>query len=156
LGDAANARGAALTDQDVEPVTWMVYQAGLKVTARDYVRAVNAFHQFGAQMAKFQENYDVILSPTLAKPPVAMDILNLSPANPANYSKDVGEFSPYTALYNMTGQPSMSVPLHWTAEGLPVGVMFTARFGDEATLFRLAGQLEKAKPWEQRKPTLPR
>jgi amidase/6-aminohexanoate-cyclic-dimer hydrolase len=154
LEDAANARGAALTEKDVETVTWMIYQAGLKVTARDYVRAVNAFHQFGAQMAKFQEGYDVVLSPTLAKPPVGMNILNLSPANPANYSKDVGEFSPYTALYNMTGQPSMSVPLHWTADGLPVGVMFTARYGDEATLFRLAAQLEQAQPWAQRKPAL--
>ena len=154
LEDAANARGAALTDQDVEPVTWLVYQAGLKITARDYQRSINAFHQFGFQMAKFHESYDVILSPTLAQPPVGMDILNLSPANPLNYAKDVGEFSPYTALYNMTGQPSMSVPLHWTPDNLPVGVMFTARYADEATLFRLAAQLEKAQPWAQRKPAM--
>jgi Asp-tRNA(Asn)/Glu-tRNA(Gln) amidotransferase A subunit family amidase len=62
------------------------------------------------------------------------------------WSKEVMEFSPYTALYNATGQPSMSVPLHWTADVLPVGVMFSARFGEDATLFRLAAQLEKAQP----------
>jgi amidase len=59
---------------------------------------------------------------------------------------------PFTPLQNATGQPSISLPLHWTADGLPVGVMFTGRFGDEATLFRLAGQLEKARPWIDRKP----
>jgi amidase len=62
--------------------------------------------------------------------------------------------SVYTQLFNVTGQPSMSVPLHWSADGLPVGVMFSARFGDEATLFRLAAQLERASPWFDRLPTL--
>jgi Asp-tRNA(Asn)/Glu-tRNA(Gln) amidotransferase A subunit family amidase len=64
------------------------------------------------------------------------------------------EFSPYTALYNMTGQPSVSVPLHWTPDGLPVGVLFSARFGEDATLFRLAAQLEATQPWASRKPKL--
>jgi Asp-tRNA(Asn)/Glu-tRNA(Gln) amidotransferase A subunit family amidase len=59
-------------------------------------------------------------------------------------------FIPYTGLYNITGQPSMSVPLSWTAAGLPIGTMFSARFGDEATLFRLAAQLEEARPWKDR------
>ena len=101
-------------------------------------------------MAKWQEKYDVILSPTLAKPPVKLGLLSLD--DPARYGKEISEFSPYTSLYNVTGQPSMSVPLHWTLDGLPVGVMFSARFGDEATLFRLAAQLEKAKPWAHRRP----
>jgi amidase len=69
-------------------------------------------------------------------------------------SKEVLEFSSYTALYNATGHPSMSVPLHWTSDGLPVGVMFSARFGEDTTLFRLAAQLEKAQPWDKRRPQL--
>jgi amidase/6-aminohexanoate-cyclic-dimer hydrolase len=70
------------------------------------------------------------------------------------FMKEITEFSPFTALYNVTGQPSMSAPLHWTPDGLPVGVMFSARFGDEATLFRLAAQLEKAKPWAGQRPKI--
>ena len=103
-------------------------------------------------MARFHEKYDVILSPTLAKPPVPLGVLGLSPADVAQYTKDVTEFGPYTALYNVTGQPSMSVPLHWSPEGLPIGVMFSARFGDDAMLLRLAAQLEKAKPWAGKRP----
>ena len=99
-------------------------------------------------MAKFQRNYDVILSPTLAKRPVTLGLLSLSQDVPT-WTKEVTEFSPYTALYNMTGQPSMSVPLHWTPDALPVGVMFSGRFGEDATLFRLAAQLEKAQPWDK-------
>jgi Asp-tRNA(Asn)/Glu-tRNA(Gln) amidotransferase A subunit family amidase len=105
-------------------------------------------------MARFHEKYDLILSPTLAKPPVKLGALSLSPESMPAFQKEVTEFSPYTALHNITGQPSMSVPLHWTAEGLPIGVMFSAAFGDEATLFRLAGQLEKARPWAKRRPAL--
>jgi Asp-tRNA(Asn)/Glu-tRNA(Gln) amidotransferase A subunit family amidase len=98
-------------------------------------------------MAMFHEKYDVILSPTLAKPPVPLGVLSLSRASIADYGRDVSEFGPYTAIYNVTGQPSMSVPLHWSADGLPIGVMFSGRFGDDAMLLRLASQLEKAKPW---------
>jgi amidase/6-aminohexanoate-cyclic-dimer hydrolase len=154
LEDAARARGNPITEQEVEPVTWAMYQSGLKVTGVAYARAVATFHQIGLRMARFHEKYDLILSPTLAKPPVKLGVLSLSPESMPAFQKEVTEFSPYTALYNITGQPSMSVPLHWTAEGLPIGVMFSAAFGDEATLFRLAGQLEKARPWAKRRPAL--
>jgi len=63
-------------------------------------------------------------------------------------------YMPYTALFNVTGQPAMSVPLHWSAAGLPIGMQFVARFGDEATLLRLGGQLERARPWAQRRPPM--
>jgi amidase len=153
LDDAATILGRPVTDQDVEPVTWATMQAGLKVASVTYSRAIATLHQIGLAMAKFQRNYDVILSPTLAKPPVALGLLSLSQDVPT-WSKEVLEFSPYTALYNITGQPSMSVPLHWAPDGLPVGVMFSGRFGEDATLFRLAAQLEKAQPWDKRKPQL--
>lgn len=152
LEDAANVLGHAVTEADVEPATWAMYQQGKTINSIAYSRSIANMHQIGLTMAKFQEKYDVILSPTLAKPPVKLGLLSLD--DPARFGKEVSEFSPFTALYNVTGQPSMSVPLHWTRDGLPVGVMFSARFGDEATLFRLAAQLEKAKPWANRKPAV--
>ena len=110
--------------------------------------------QVGLAIAKFQQTYDVILSPTLAKPPVKLGVLSLSPESLPAFTKEVTEFGPHTALYNVTGQPSMSVPLHWSPEGLPIGVMFSGRFGEDSMLLRLAAQLEKAKPWRERKPKI--
>jgi len=152
LDDAAKPLGRTVTEKDVEPVTWILAQAGRAVNVVAYSRAIATLHQVGLAMAKFQQSHDVILSPTLAKPPVPLGVLSLSPANIAAYTKDVTEFGPYTAIYNVTGQPSMSVPLHWSADGLPIGVMFSGRFGEDATLLRLASQLEKAKPWAGTKP----
>jgi amidase len=153
LDDAATILGRPVCEQDVEPVTWATMQAGTKVASVTYSRAIATLHQIGLAMAKFQRSYDVILSPTLAKPPVALGLMRLSQDVPT-WSQEVMEFSPYTALYNVTGQPSMSVPLHWTPDGLPVGVMFSARFGEDATLFRFAAQLERAQPWDKRRPQL--
>jgi len=147
LDDGAKPLGRPVTDKDVEPVTWVTAELGRAISGVDYSRAIATMHQVGLAMAKFHEKYDVILSPTLAKPPVRLGVLSLSPKSIADYGRDVTEFGPYTALYNVTGQPSMSVPLHWSPEGLPIGVMFSGRFGDDAMLFRLASQLEKAKPW---------
>jgi amidase len=153
LDDAAATLDRPVSEQEVEPVTWATMQAGLKVPSVTYSRAIGTLHQIGLVMARSQQNYDIILSPTLAKPPVALGLLSLS-QDVATWSKEVLEFSFYTALYNITGQPSMSVPLHWTPDGLTVGVMFSARFSDDATLFRLAAQLEKAQPWDKRRPRI--
>ncbi len=150
--DGSLELGRPVTEGDVEPLTWATAQKGNRVTSIDYSRAIATSHQFGLTMARFMEKYDVILSPTLGKPPVKLGLLSPSPPDLEQYGRDVKEFSPFTLLYNVTGQPSMSVPLHWTGDGLPVGVMFSARFGDEATLFRLGSQLEKARPWAGRRP----
>jgi len=147
LDEAATPLGRAVTDQDVEPVTWAMARQGRDVSSVAYSRAIATIHQVGFTMAKFQQTYDVILNTTLGKPPVQLGLLSLTRTDMRTFMKEITEFSPFTAIYNVTGQPSMSAPLHWTSDGLPVGVMFSARFGDEATLFRLASQLEKAKPW---------
>ena len=154
LVDAATTLGHPVTEQDVEHVTWVTMQDGIKASSVDYSRAIATIHQMGLAMAKFQRNYDVILSPTLAKPPVPLGLLSTSQEDALTWRKEVTEFSPYTAIYNVTGQPSMSVPLSWTSDGLPIGVMFSTRFGEDSTLFRLAGQLEKAQPWAARRPPL--
>jgi amidase len=117
------------------------------------------------------ERYDIILTPTLAAPPVRIGELALTRAEimqceilarlrlPALIRKAARDISapmfdwlPYTPIFNLTGAPAMSVPLHWSAGGLPIGVQFAGRTNDEATLFRLAGQLERAAPWRERRP----
>lgn len=153
IEDAGTKRGRPVTEQDVEAVTWATAEAGRNTTSVAYSRAIASVHQIGLIMATFLENRDVVLSPTLAKPPVPLGVLSLT-HDLATWGREVGAFSPYTALYNITGQPSMSIPLSWNAEGLPIGVMFSGRFGEDAVLFRLAAQLEKAQPWKDRKPTV--
>jgi amidase/6-aminohexanoate-cyclic-dimer hydrolase len=151
--DARAAKlGRAVTEADVEPVTWYFYRQGKATSALAYAAARAAFDQAGRVMAEFQRTYDVILSPTLAKPPVKLGLLSLSPASFDDYVREVSTFGPFTAIANICGQPAMSVPLYWSPDGLPIGVMFAGRSGDEATLFRLAGQLETARPWFNRRP----
>jgi amidase len=154
LEDCAKRIGRPVSETDVEPVTWMYSQTGLKTGSVAYSRAIASCHQFGLAMAKFQQRFDVILSPTLAKPPVRLGLLSPLPEGVGDFLKERRMFTPFTALYNTTGQPSMSVPLYWSADGLPIGVMFSGRFGEDGTLFRLASQLERAKPWAGRRPNV--
>jgi Asp-tRNA(Asn)/Glu-tRNA(Gln) amidotransferase A subunit family amidase len=153
LEDAGTKRGRPVTQEEVETVTWGTAEAGWRVSSVAYSRAIASLHQIGLTMAKVLESRDVVLSPTLAKPPVPLGLLRLT-QELATWGHEVGAFSPYTALYNVTGQPSMSVPLSWGGEGLPIGVMFSGRFGEDALLFRLGRQLEKAQPWKDRKPKI--
>jgi amidase len=90
----------------------------------------------------------------LAEPPVPLGTFDAPPDEPMMPLFRAAAFTPFTPLANITGNPAMSVPFHWTPEGLPVGIQFVGRFGDEATLFRLAAQLEGARPWAQRRPPL--
>lgn len=144
--------GRELRDDDVEPITrWAIEQAE-PLTAFDLSMARTIFFDAARKMAEFQGNYDVILCPSLAVPPIEVGRISLSRSDRDAMIQDAVAFSPFTALANETGQPAMSVPLHWTANGLPVGVQFFGRFGDEATLFRLAAQLEDAQPWKDRRP----
>jgi len=105
-------------------------------------------------MGTFMQTHDIYLCPVLGTPPPKLGILDMMTEDVGTYLANLGKIMPYPGLFNMTGQPSMSVPLHWTPDGLPVGVMFTGRFGDDATLIRLAAQLEEAKPWIDHKPSM--
>ena len=153
LDDSASILGRPVSHDDVETSTWAMGQAAQNISSVAYSRAIATLHQIGLTMARFLQNHDVILSPTLCKPPVPLGVLSLS-QDSAVYGKNVMEFVHSSSLYNATGQPSMSVPLHWTPDGLPVGVMFSGRFGEDALLLRLAAQLEKAQPWANRRPQL--
>jgi len=155
LQAAARQRGRDLAEGDLEPVTWRMIQGAGEVEAARYVDAVNAIHAAGRVAAAFHERYPVYPSPTLACPPVPLGILTLQTDDMERYVESLLGYSPFTAYQNMAGEPSMSVPLHWSADGLPVGVMFSAAFGDEATLLALAAQLEQARPWAGRRPPPP-
>lgn len=146
------ATGIKIGPDVVEPVTLMYNQMAQKMTGMDVVHANDTLQALAIQVAQFMQSYDLILSPTLAELPQPLGQLSLDDVQ--RYMKTVPPFTPYTGIENMTGQPSMSVPLGMSRSGLPIGVMFSARYGDEATLFRLAGQLERAAPWAKRRPPI--
>ncbi len=138
--------GRTVTENDLEPIIWQRYQAARSNTAEQLHAALVGVESIARDIALLQQNHDVLLSPTLAAPPVQVGRMSLNQPN-ESYEKEVISASAFTMLYNATGQPAMSVPLHWTPEGLPVGVMFAGRYGEEHVLFQLAGQLEQASPW---------
>ncbi len=165
--------GRRARPDDVEPATWTLGLLGRAFSAAEFVKSKRLWGLASRAMGRFHETYDLYLTPTLACPPVRIGALKPGLAERAalkvvnrlnlgglvkasgvidklaveNMSK-----TPFTLLANFTGQPAMSVPLCWTADGLPCGMHFTARFGDEATLLRLAAQLEAERPWFNRRP----
>jgi amidase len=138
--------------QYFEPLTWAIYEIGRKFSASDYLMAVRTLQSVSRDISKFFTDYDVLLTPVLAEPPVNLGTFDAPESNPMQAWERVVEFAPFTATFNATGQPAMSVPLYWNEDDLPIGTHFAGRFGDEATLFRLAAQLENARPWANRRP----
>jgi len=144
--------GQTPSKDDFEALTWALYEMGQQQSASAYMLAVTGLQMLSRDIARLFIDYDIVLTPTLAEPPVPLGTFDSPPDNPLYGIIRAGEFLPFTPLCNITGQPAMSVPLFWNSEGLPVGTHFIGRFGDEATLFRLAAQLEKARPWANRRP----
>lgn len=155
MNDRAKATGIPVGPDVLEPITLAMIAFGEKASGMDYARA-NAALQAGAiAMGQFMEGYDVILSPTLAAPPLELGRISLSPdVGFEEWGKRAAMWSPFTQVANMTGQPAISMPLGMSGEGLPIGVMAMGRYGEEALLFSLAGQVEKAAPWIGRRPPL--
>jgi amidase len=149
---AASAIGRRPTPEYFEPLTWAVYEMGKEVSGSVYILAQTLLQRMAREVARFMLKYDAILTPTLAEPPVPLGTFDSPPENPLAGLLRATQFVAFTPLANATGQPAMSVPLYWNAENLPIGVQFVGRFGDEATLFRLAAQLEQARPWDHRRP----
>jgi amidase len=139
--------------KDVEAVTWVVYQRGLEIGAVAYLEAIAAIHMAGRKLAAFMANYDVILSATLPAPPPKLGYFDMN-GDVEAFGKRVNDYLSVTPLHNATGTPAVTVPLHWTTDGLPVGVHFAGRYAEEATLLRLAAQLEAAQPWFDKVPDL--
>lgn len=161
--------------EDLEPPTWFMRRLGESLSATDQATARNHMHAESRKIAQLFEHYDVLLTPTLARPPVRIGEIKLKPVEVAGIrflsSVPMGSLSraalgsslqsmaddslaatPNTQLFNQTGQPALSLPLCWNDEGLPIGMQLVGRFGDETTLLRLATQLEAARPWANRLP----
>jgi amidase len=147
----ARALGKEPDPAGFEWVTWAMVELGRQIAAPDYVMMVHRLHGISREIAWFFETYDVLLTPTLGEPPVELGVLDMMSEDLGAYTERLWRFSPFTYPFNVTGQPAMSVPLAWNPAGLPIGVHFVGRYGDEATLFRLAGQLEQAQPWGERR-----
>jgi len=146
------AMGQAPTQEKFEPLTWALYEMGRKQSASSYLLSLTFLQRVARDIARFFLKHDVVLTPTLGEPPVTLGTFDSPPEDPLQVLRRTEAFVPFTPICNATGQPAMSVPLYWNAQGLPVGVHFIGRFGDEATLFRLAAQLESARPWAGRRP----
>jgi len=138
--------GRAVTDQEIEPVTRMLMEFSASFNAEDYAKASQLNHMSGRVLGRFHEQYDLILAPTLSRPPVPIGFMDEDP------TAALSEFMADTALFNQTGQPSISLPLSWSEDGLPLGMMFSAAFGSDGLLIRVASQLEQAKPWIDKRP----
>jgi amidase len=145
--------GRALTPQDVETVTWAQGEHARQFSASDYAAAINAVHRTGRAVGGFFTRYDLLLTPTMCTPPHKLGEVSMMGPDLETYDHVVSGDSAFTSPFNTSGNPAMSVPLHWSSDGRPVGVQFVARFGEEATLFRLAAQLEAAQPWANHRPT---
>jgi amidase len=138
--------------KNFEILTWALYELGQQVSAGRYLMAITQLQIMARQVAQFHQRYDLWLTPTLCTPPVELGYIVSTEAEPMLGFERASEFVPYTPIQNVTGQPAMSVPLFWNAEGLPIGVHFAAAYNGEATLFRLAAQLEEARPWAHKRP----
>jgi amidase len=144
--------GRAMTDSDFEILTLASAHNGQKTMAADYVEAQLGAFRISRGLATFFETCDVFLCPTLCAPPLKLGEINTMSADLSHLAPILRRYMPATSMFNMSGQPAMSVPLAWNSAGLPLGMMFSARFGDEATLFRLATQLEQTRPWRDQLP----
>ena len=152
IADWERRTGRTAEPEHFEPFVWAFAEHGRALGAHAYLLAVQDVQRAVRDLYRFFTRFDLWLTPTLGQPPVELGTLVYRGGDPFELRRRSARFSPYTYVSNASGQPAISLPLHWTASGLPVGVHFTARWGEEATLIRLAGQLERARPWADRRP----
>ncbi len=160
--DVARVIGRDVTPDDVEPLTWAYYEAGLQNTAAQYLDALAAAHTWSRRVATWWEptarggdGFDLLLTPTMAEPPPQIGDVVGTREDPWRGMARASAFAGYTAPFNVTGQPAMSVPLTWEASrNLPIGVQLVAAYAREDLLFRVASQLEAARPWADRRPVV--
>ena len=141
-------------EDEVEPITWGCAELGRRLGGADLVRALQTAHRLGREMAAVHAEYDLLLTPGLARPAVELGHLDMQMSDLNLYWRRVFDFSPFTVLFNLTGQPACMLPLGQSADGLPIAVQIAGPYGDEETVLALAAQLEQARPWRDRRPEL--
>jgi amidase len=139
---------------ELEPLTWASLKVGRRVTGEEAMASMRARRRFGREILALFETFDVYLTPVMGMPPPPIGFVDPVKLEPREVNRRQAQAFPYTPPFNISGQPSMSLPLAWSKSGLPIGMMFSARYADEATLFRLAAQLEKEAPWKDRRPPI--
>jgi amidase len=147
--------GRPLQEHELEPMNRVQSDFAQHFSAVDYALALSGIAQFRRAMHSWwHEGWDLLLTPTVAELPLKLGTIVNDPDNPMSPMRRSGDFVPFTPPFNTSGQPAISLPLEWTAEGLPVGVQLVAAYGREDVLIRIASQLEQAKPWADRKPEI--
>jgi amidase len=147
--------GAPIAPEDVEPLTWEAAQIGRRITASEYIQAVDGAQAWTRGVAAWWEKgFDLLLTPTLAEPPPVLGEFTATPEQPVQGWVRSGPFVAFTQPFNVTGQPAISLPLYFSAAGLPIGVQLVAAYGREDLLLRVAAQLESARPWAARRPPI--
>jgi amidase len=147
--------GRELTEDDVEPVNWVQAEHARSLNAVDYAAALADSYAFRRNMqAWWHDGWDLLLTPTLAEPPPTIAEFEPVPGDPLVQMRRAGQWVAFTPAFNMSGQPAISLPLHWNDAGLPIGVQLVAAYGREDVLVRVAAQLEAAHPWADRRPSL--
>ena len=147
--------GDAVTADDVEPLTWALAEVGRSGTGADWLSAREWLQANAREVATWwTEGHDLLLTPTIAEPPPELGSFDSPPDNPLHGLFRAAEVVPFTPPFNVTGQPAISLPLHWSSDGLPIGVQLVAPFGREDLLLRIAAQLEVAEPWADRRPPI--
>ena len=144
--------GRKLHKDDLEQITRLRGEEYQRYSGADYATATQLLHGIGRQMGAFFEQYDIILTPTAAQPPLALGVIDMGADDLDVFDDALFGHAPFTAHFNVSGNPAISLPLHWSEDGLPVGVHFGGRFGEDGTILRLASQIEKANPWQDRRP----
>ena len=137
---------------ELEPMTWAALKGARKVTGLQAFHGFQELRMLNRKTLAAFEDIDVYLSPVLGTPVPQIGYLDPVALEPRELNRRQGQVFPFTPPFNFSGQPSLSLPLEMDAKGLPIGMMFTAKYADEATLFRLAAQLEKEAPWAGRRP----
>jgi amidase len=146
----AEATGREPQPSDFEAMTWNFYERGRRVTGSQYLAAVAHVHRVARSFAEFFAAYDVWLTPTLGSLPLPVGLINVNAPGANLADPRIAGFVLYNSIYNLSGQPAISLPLHRSKSGLPIGMLFGARYARESTLLQLAGQLEEMQPWTRR------